>query len=187
MANNNNRTPHDPSKPLGHANPPIETQFKDGNPGGPGRPKGVSSAEAVLKKLFRDRIELNVRNKKITKSMGEVMIKRGQKMIIEGSDSSFFRMLELYEKYGPAEEPPKEVRPGNLKVLGLEFLSVFHCILTRAEVYIDKEIGDDVPPMDPRILSEAIGKYEFYAASDGHIALRRLEDENVVDDPYLIE
>jgi len=187
MADKSNRTPHDPSKPLGHTNPPVETQFKKGNPGGPGRPKGVSSAEAVLKKLFRERIEFNVRNKKITKSMGDVIISRAQKLLIKGSDSSFFRLLELFEKYGPEEEPPKEVRLGNLEVLGMEFISVFLCILTRAQVYIDKEIGDDVPPMDPKILSEALGKYEFYAASDGHIALRRLDDEIVVDDPYLIE
>jgi hypothetical protein len=57
-ANNNgtkreeNATPRHDEYKVGPGKPPIEHQFKKGNPGGPGRPKGARTMRSLIKQLL---------------------------------------------------------------------------------------------------------------------------------------
>lgn len=48
------KTPTDPTRPIGKGNPPRETQFKPGGPGGPGRSKKIELLQDEILDAFNE-------------------------------------------------------------------------------------------------------------------------------------
>lgn len=162
-------------EPVGYKRPPKRTQFRPGNPGGPGRPKGQTNLAAVFRKMFKARVPVVENGKRVTKSMSDAIAKRGQQHILTGPPSAYFKALDLYEKYGPAIEQPRE-RNANLEGLPMEFLRIFRCMLTR--VYSNEE---DTDPQNsfgvPKDEQEAVsGIWEVSFNAEGQIQFRRVKN-----------
>lgn len=167
------RTPHDENRPLGYKNPPKNTQFKAGNRGGPGRPKGVSNASGILKKMLNGKVPVTENGKRVNKTMAEAMARRGQQLALTGSHTAFFRALELFDKYGLTDEPAEPI--GDLGALGEEMLAIFSFIMSKTIAYRLVEAGEPVEPADQEYRDMVIGKWEFSFGDDGHIQVERCE------------
>ncbi len=156
-----------PEKKTGYKVPPKRTQFQKGNPGGPGRPKGVSNAAGILKKMLNDKVPVQENGRRVKKSMGEAMVKRGQQLALTGSDAAYFRALELFDKYGLMEEPAEPI--GDLGALGEEMLLLLSCVLKKTIAYRMVEASQPVKPGDNEYLERTVGRWEFSIGADGHI------------------
>lgn len=168
------RTPHDPNRPLGHKNPSKETQFKKGNPGGPGRPKGQTNVGHAMSRMFGGKVPVNVNGKTIQKPMAEAIAKRGQQLMLTGSATGFFRGLDLYAKYGPEIEAAKPQKV-NMSILGPELVRFYLCILRKTQAYYKVDDGEDVEPMDAKLREELTGNWKVSFGEDGHIEMTRIE------------
>ena len=92
----------------GYGNPPIDHQFKKKNAGGPGRPKGSTSMDAALAKVFRGKVAYKENGRPVlgpaTDALGKRILQHG----LAGPHGATIAVLELALKYGP-QEPETEV------------------------------------------------------------------------------
>lgn len=167
------QTPHDENRPLGYKNPPKNTQFKAGNPGGPGRPKGATNATGILNKMLNGKVPVTENGKRVNKPMAEAMARRGQQLALTGSHTAFFRALELFDKHGLTEEPAQPL--GDVEALGQDMLAIFVSILDKTIAYREVEAGEPVKPADREFRDMVVGKWEFSFGDDGHIQVKRCE------------
>ena len=91
---------------VGYAKPPIETQFKPGNPG---RRKGASkkdegfSMPAIVRKALAQRIRVKRGDQTASLSLSEVVSAKIVQMITQGTSRDFALGLELLARYAPTE------------------------------------------------------------------------------------
>ncbi|MEH6791104.1 DUF5681 domain-containing protein [Parasphingorhabdus sp.] len=88
----------------GFGNPPVRHQFKPGGKGGPGRPKGMTSADAALRKMFASTVQVSQNGEIREMHMTEAIVERLKKEILTGSPRLLEMALELVKKYGPVDQ-----------------------------------------------------------------------------------
>ncbi len=170
------RTPHDPSRPVGYKNPSKETQFKPGNPGGPGRPKGATDAEGILAKMIRTKVPVTENGRRVKKTMADAMAKRGQQLALTGSPAAFFRALELFDKYGVKDKPAEIKKPlGDISVLGEGLLRLFLAVLEKTIAYREVKPGEPVQPLSQESADAVVGRWELSIGEDGHVEAKRFD------------
>ncbi len=70
----------------GFAKPPVEHQFKPGGKGGPGRPKGSVSHDALMQKHLKQKREVSVGGRRQKLSTRELLVMSTVKAALEGKD-----------------------------------------------------------------------------------------------------
>lgn len=91
----------------GYGNAPVSGQFKKGNPGGPGRPKGSSNLESAIRKALTTKL--------VTRSGAKVLpadaLARRAIEKFSAPDPSVRSLefgMKLFEKFGPKLEDPQK-------------------------------------------------------------------------------
>jgi hypothetical protein len=110
----------------GYGNPPIKHQFKKKAPGGPGRPKGSTSMDAALAKVFRGKVPYKENGKPVSGAATEALSKRVLQHGLAGTHRATLEVLKLAQKYGPQEAETElaplpflqELTYGELRSLG---------------------------------------------------------------------
>jgi len=70
------KTPHDPARPIGKSNPPIETQFQPGKTGNPhGRPRKLEELQELIYEILEE--NLIAPNGKIVGTRAQMMVRVG--------------------------------------------------------------------------------------------------------------
>ena len=87
----------------GYGNPPVRHQFKPGGKGGPGRPKGETTLEAAMRRMFGSTVQVTSNGEAREVSMVQALAERAKKEFLTGSARSLELGLELALKYGPAD------------------------------------------------------------------------------------
>jgi hypothetical protein len=87
----------------GYGNPPINHQFKKKNPGGPGRPRGSTSMDAALGKVFGGKVPYKENGKPVLGPATEALSKRVLQHGLAGPHRATLAVAELARKYGPQE------------------------------------------------------------------------------------
>lgn len=88
----------------GYGNPPIKGQFKEGGPGGPGRPKGSLSQDAALRKVFGGKVEYTINGEDVNNPVSLALAQRALALGMSGSLRANEAARELAERYGPVDE-----------------------------------------------------------------------------------
>lgn len=185
MADKSNRTPHDPNKPLVHKNPPKETQLKKDNPGGPGRPKGVVDYQSIFRKIFGTRITVTENGKRVSKSMGDALAKRGQQIAFTGPHTAYFLMLELYQSFAEEEaEKAEGERVPDVTCLGYDLVMIYVAIIQKTLAYDRHKQGEPLEHLDGEYVGHVLGTWEFFLGEDGHTDVRKV-DNREPDNPFL--
>lgn len=127
----------------GKGNPPVKDQFQKGCKPGPGRPKGSSTMEGALRKVFRGKVPYLENGKRKEGPATVALAKRALQHGLSGSARANEAARELAAKYGPAE-PTDSPAPYDLSVLTDEELEMYGRIAC-------KVLGKPFPerPADP--------------------------------------
>lgn len=72
---------------IGYAQPPKDTQFAPGNPGGPGRPKGSLSQDSIKRREYQTRQTVTIAGRPMKLSQRELAEKLVVKKAIETKDT----------------------------------------------------------------------------------------------------
>jgi len=91
---------------VGYGKPPKHGQFKKGNPGGPGKPKGSKNLKTIVTEALGARItaKVNGKSKKISKA--EAAMHQLANKAAAGDLRAIEKSVALQERYGPQEEAP---------------------------------------------------------------------------------
>lgn len=92
----------------GYGNPPIDHQFKKKGPPGPGRPKGSTSMDAALKKVFRSKVPYKENGKPVSGEATDALSKRLLQHGLAGPHRATLAVIDLARKHGPQELEPDE-------------------------------------------------------------------------------
>ena len=87
----------------GYGNPPVKGQFEKGCKPGPGRPRGSSTMEGALKKVFRGKVPYLENGKRKEGPATEALAKRALQHGLSGSARANEAARMLAAKYGPEE------------------------------------------------------------------------------------
>ncbi len=163
----------------GFGNPPVRGQFRKNNPGGPGRPKGITNLEAAIRKRLKKKLTVSKEGKSVSMTAFEVYAERVLEAILSKSSSP--AMLEygygLLMRFSSEETPPTL----DYSVFTNDEFRLFGGLLARAlgwepvqgyKSIIDKEY--DRP-------SE--GMYRVTRGPDGHIIIERADHPPDPDGP----
>ena len=158
----------------GYGNPPISGQKRKGGPPGPGRPKGSTSLDAKMKKVFRRRLPILKDGRMTQLHASEIFAERILEAILSKNPTP--AMIELGRRlmieYGPPV--PSEVEPGNTEGFSRDELKITLALLSR--------VMRDKPRRSRRhvvgMVDEAfpIGLVRTYRREDGHIGLEVVTD-----------
>lgn len=87
----------------GYGNPPVRTQFKPGNKGGPGAKKGDRSIEAQFRKILGSKMTVVDKRTKEARKVDPVeqIALRAIQLGMSGSQKDNERAVMLVKKYGP--------------------------------------------------------------------------------------
>lgn len=90
---------------VGYGKPPKEHQFKTGNPGGPGKPKGSKNLKTIINAAANEKVpaKINGKIRKLTKK--ELAIRQLANKAIAGDLKAIEKLIGLLEVYGPQEDP----------------------------------------------------------------------------------
>jgi len=108
----------------GFGNPPLKGQFQKGCKPGPGRPKGSSTMEGALRKVFRGKVPYLENGKRKEGPATVALAKRALQHGLSGSARANEAARELAAKYGP-EEQSESPGPYDLSVLSDEELEMY--------------------------------------------------------------
>ena len=160
----------------GYGNPPVKGQFRKGDPGGPGRPKGRGNLESAISRVMSKPKTVN-RNGRPTKMMPtEIFAERVLEAILSNNKSP--GMLEygrkLFDKYGPKkpEEPIKFDASG----LSKDDLNIIICIL--GFVAGGEPFYPEPSPLLRKRESQIEGIYRVARREDGHLRFEKLKDRD---------
>lgn len=157
----------------GYGNPPIRSQFKPGNKGGPGRRKGETNLENAFRNLFKGTTPVK-RNGKIAHiPMAEAIAERIRKEITQGSTRGLELGMSLMREFGP--------KPGQEKLHTDDFTRDEFEIAARVLLRLtnrdphppresSREARSSLPPRPP-----LEGLYRIYRREDGHIGFESLD------------
>ena len=87
----------------GYGNPPVKDQFSKGCKPGPGRPKGSSTMEGALKKVFRGKVPYLENGERKEGPATVALAKRALQHGLSGSAKANEAARELAARYGPEE------------------------------------------------------------------------------------
>ena len=159
----------------GFGNPPVGHQFALGNPGGPGRPKGRTSLESQLKKVFRKTLVVNKEGRAVRMPPTAVYAERLLEAILSRTTSP--AMLDygirVLSKYGPQPQviqSPEVVL--NLDGFSEDELLILECLLARAWVGVSGHSGEMDSALTDR--SSIIGDFRAVWRPDGTIGMERM-------------
>lgn len=156
----------------GYCNPPVKGQFTVGNPGGPGRPKGITNLEAALRKRLGTRLTVMRDGKPTKMTVFEVYAERLLEAILSKSGSPAmleygFRLLTRFSS-DPTERVP------DYSVFNSDELYLFGGLLMRA---MGEEPQDDYEsPFGAKYNRSVEGVYRVYRRPDRHIVVERVDD-----------
>ncbi|WP_157033022.1 DUF5681 domain-containing protein [Sphingomonas changbaiensis] len=85
----------------GYGNPPVKSQFRPGNSGGPGRRRGAKTLEESLRRLFRSKVPVTRNGQTRNMDMTEAMAERLKKEILTGNYKALELGVNLAHRYGP--------------------------------------------------------------------------------------
>ena len=127
----------------GYCNPPVKGQFEKGCKPGPGRPKGSSTMDGALKKVFRGKVPYLENGKRKEGPATIALAKRALQHGLSGSARANEAARELAAKFGP-EEPTQSPTDYDLSRLTAEELEMYGRIAC-------KLLGEPFPepPVDP--------------------------------------
>lgn len=108
----------------GYCNPPVKGQFEKGCKPGPGRPKGSSTMDGALKKVFRGKVPYLENGKRKEGPATIALAKRALQHGLSGSARANEAARELAAKYGP-DEPTVAPAEYDLSVLTNEELEMY--------------------------------------------------------------
>lgn len=98
----------------GYGNPPIDHQFKKNNPGGPGRPKGSTSMDAALKRVFRSKVPYKENGKPMSGQAIDALSKRLLQHGLAGPHRATLAVIDLARAHGPQEPEPQDATSATL-------------------------------------------------------------------------
>lgn len=159
----------------GYGNPPVKSQFKQGNKGGPGRTKGKGNLESALRKAIRTKFPVT-RNGAPTQMWPiEILAMKTVESILGQSRSR--QMLEfgheLFSKYGPQVQSADELIL-DLSGFSLDELDIWIGLFNRA---LGAAPEFSTPsPLGAKYTHHVEGNYQVVRGDEGHIRIERVED-----------
>lgn len=157
----------------GFGNPPVRNQFRKNNPGGPGRPKGVTNLESAMRKVIGKKITVNKKGKAVKMLPAEIFAERVLEAVLDKNRSP--AMLEygrkLIEKYGTGKLV--EQSPYDFEKLSQDELSILCDLLRRCS-----DMPPEPPepcPLGPMHTYRVEGEYRVSRMEDGHVQVQRIE------------
>ena len=162
----------------GFGNPPVRGQFADNNPGGPGRPKGITNLEAALRKRLGKKLTVSKDGKSVKMTPFEVYAERMLEAILSKNSSPAmleygFRLLMRFSS-NEAEHDSSDARIPDYSVFSHDEFMLFGGLLVRAmgegpvEGYQSRISEEYNRPLE--------GTYRVTRGSDGHIIVERIND-----------
>jgi hypothetical protein len=156
----------------GFGNPPVGRQFPINNPGGPGRPKGITNLEAALRKRLGKKLTVSKDGKSVNMTPFEVYAERMLEAILSKNTSPAmldygFRLLTRFSS-NEAERGP------DYSVFSDDELMLFGGLLVRA-------LGEDPTegyqsPFGEQYNRPLEGTYRVTRGRDRHIIVERIGD-----------
>lgn len=156
----------------GFGNPPVRGQFAKNNPGGPGRPKGITNLEAALRKRLGKKLTVSKDGKSVKMTPFEVYAERILEAILSKNSSPAmleygFRLLTRFSSDEAAQVP-------DYSVFSDDELMLFGGLLVRA-------LGEGPTkgyrsPLGVQYDRPLEGTYRVTRGSDGHIIVERIND-----------
>lgn len=163
----------------GFGNPPVRGQFGENNPGGPGRPKGITNLEAALRKRLGKKLTVSKDGKSVKMTPFEVYAERMLEAILSKSSSPAmleygFRLLTRFSSNEAEQNSSEAGRIPDYSVFSHDELILFGGLLTRA-------LGEGptegyVSPLGEQYSRPLEGTYRVTRGSDGHIIIERIND-----------
>ena len=134
----------------GYGNPPVRHQFKPGGRGGPGRPKGETTLEAAMRKMFGGTVQVTSNGEAREVSMVQALAERAKKEFLTGSARSLELGLELALKYGPADATVDDVAVFDFTILTPEQRYALRNLFNGVE-YVDRHELRRLQQLDDRM------------------------------------
>jgi hypothetical protein len=94
-----------PKVKQGRGHPPVEHQFKKGNKGGPGRPKGSKNHTTVMKELFEKKRTVRIDGVERVATQHEILAQLRFKQALEGKEKPLAQLLGEAARLYPANDP----------------------------------------------------------------------------------
>lgn len=108
----------------------VDTRFKKGNRGGPGRPKGARNLKTIVRAISSEKVAITTQKGKRKVQRREVVVRQVAQRASQGEARATEQFLRLDERYGPEDEPdvsdPEELK---LDLATLRALVEFHELL----------------------------------------------------------
>jgi hypothetical protein len=169
------RSPHYKANNAGgYGNPPVRGQFRKDNPGGPGRPKGITNVEAALRKRFATKLPVGKDGKSVKMTPQEIFAERVVEAILNRTTSP--AMLEyalgLFKRFGSPE--PQDQPMVNWSSFSDDEFRLLSGLLERA--LGDEPAEDYVSPLGPQYNRTVEGYYCATRRPDGHIVIEKVEE-----------
>lgn len=155
----------------GFGNPPVKSQFKNGNKGG-GRKKKDESMEAALRREFTGKVTVKREGKTEKVSIAQVLARRKRDRGLKGSDRALDAAIELAKRYGPQEQDPLAA---DWSWATEDEITLIVSFLNAALRTSDDEGGVDEMR---RSLRESVGLYRLAEGPDGLPRFTRICDED---------
>lgn len=108
----------------GYGNPPVKSQFGKGGKPGPGRPRGSSTMDGALRKVFRGKVPYLENGERKEGPATVALAKRALQHGLSGTARANEAARELAAKYGP-EEPTTAPASYDLSCLTGEELEMY--------------------------------------------------------------
>lgn len=108
---------------VGRGHPPVEHQFKKGNKGGPGRPKGSKNHDTKLKERFETKRTVKINGVEQVATQHDILVDLRFKQALEGKDKAHQYLLgEAARLYPANDETTHAVGPARALTRGEEAL-----------------------------------------------------------------
>jgi hypothetical protein len=121
----------------GFGNPPVSGQFAEKNPGGPGRPKGITNLEAALRKRLGKKLSVSKDGRSVKMTPFEVYAERTLEAILSKNSSPAmleygFRLLTRFSSIEAEQNSSEGERVPDYSVFSHDELILFGGLLVRA-------------------------------------------------------
>jgi len=163
----------------GFGNPPVSGQFAENNPGGPGRPKGITNLEAALRKRLGKKLTVSKDGKSVKMTPFEVYAERMLEAILSKNSSPAmldygFRLLTRFSSIEAEHNSSEAERIPDYSVFSHDELILFGGLLVRALGEGPTEGYES--PLGEQYNRPLEGTYRVTRGPDGHIIVERIND-----------